>query len=302
LSGMSVLGRTARTATFACQHQACPRDDHLDCVFCPPHHCAFRSPRLPAAHHLENVIRRALRFPPDDSSRLSALASSRQFAFLSRSSQLFRLIRMPPRSFPDPQIVSTCANTASIFPHDSALRSPRLPAVHHPENVMRRALRLPPDDSSRRLRLHDLATLLFVSRSSQLFRLMRMRLDHSHDSALGPPRLRAAHHVKNVSIPSLWSQFLPATLFTAPSALCRATALCASITRRPIFGPLASTTRRPPPRFCILRYDVFSSARPSSFQPPGRRSRYVSILSYILSAQLRKRDHCQRLRKGKGQV
>jgi hypothetical protein len=93
-----------------------------------------------------------------------------------------------------------------------------------------------------------------------------------------------------------------ATLCAAPSAPRRASALCASNTRRPFFGPFASTTRRPPPSFCILRYDVVSSARPSSFQLPGRRFRYVSIHSYTLSAQPGKRDQCERLRKGNGQV
>ena len=67
-------------------------------------------------------------------------------------------------------------------------------------------------------------------------------------------------------------------------------------------APSLPPTRRPPPSFCILRYDVVSSARPSSFQLPGRRFRYVSIHSYILSAQPGKRDHCERLRKGNGQV
>jgi hypothetical protein len=223
----------------------------------------------------------------------------------------------------DPQIVSTCANAASIFPHDSALGWARLLAAHHVENVIRRALRFPPHDSSRRVRLHRLANLLFPSRSSNCFdyanapgsfpaTLPFAHLDcrpHTISNSVirrtrhfpldDSSRRVRLHRLTNLLFPSRSSNCLdyanapgsfPATLPFArldcrphtmplvpvsPATLCAAPPRSgpplrpsASITQRPSFGPFASTTRRPSPSFCILRYDVFSSARPSSFQPP----------------------------------
>jgi hypothetical protein len=74
---------------------------------------------------------------------ISNLLQGAHFAFSLTIRRAKRASVISPICFfwADPQIVSTYANAASIFPYDSALRSARLPAAHHLENVTRRALR-----------------------------------------------------------------------------------------------------------------------------------------------------------------
>jgi hypothetical protein len=181
-----------------------------------------------SALHITLPFDRLNRRPP----RSRTLLSGAHFAFRLMIHRAERARIVSPICFflADPQIVSTCANTASIFPDHSALRSPRLPA---------------------------------------------------------------AHHLENASIPSLWSQFLPLRSALHPP-LCAAPPSPAvrSLALRFHHAPSAPEFLHPPLRRFFIHSSEFSLA-------PDERFRYVSIHSYTLSAQLRKRDHCQRLRKGR---
>jgi hypothetical protein len=113
--------------------------------------------------------------------------------------------------------------------------------------------------------------ICFSAPTLRLFRPMRIPPRSFSTTLPFAPRLPAVHHVENVSILILWSQFLPlryALLCAAPSTLRRTSALCASITRRPFFGPFPSTTRRPrvlhPP---LRRFFIHSSEFPPASGP-----------------------------------